>query len=44
MSFGNRQEALRRLAGYSPEQVKAFVVPEPENSADKKASAVMVGV
>jgi hypothetical protein len=38
VSFGSRQEALRRLAGYSPEQVRAFVVPEPENAA------VMVGV
>jgi hypothetical protein len=43
VSFGNRQEALRRLAGYSPEQVRAFVVPEPENAADRKAATVMVG-
>jgi hypothetical protein len=44
VSFGKRQEALRRLTRYSPEQVRAFVVPEPENSADKKAARVMVGV
>ena len=44
VSFGNRQEALKRLAGYAPEQVRAFVVPEPENPADPQAAAVMVGV
>jgi hypothetical protein len=44
VSFGNRQEALRRLAGYAPEQVRAFLVPEPENQADPAAVAVMVGV
>ena len=43
-SFGNRQEALRRLATYAPDQVRAFVVPEPENAADHKAARVMVGV
>ena len=43
-SFGNRQEALKRLAAYAPEQVRAFVVPEPENAADRKAARVMVGV
>jgi len=44
VSFGNRQEALKRLSGYSPDQVRAFIVPEPENRADRKAAAVMVGV
>jgi hypothetical protein len=44
VSFGNRQEALKRLSGYAPEQVRAFIVPEPENAADRKAAAVMVGV
>ena len=44
VSFGNRQEALRRLAAYEPSQVRAFIVPEPENPADPAAMAVMVGV
>ncbi|GHU83643.1 hypothetical protein FACS189468_8920 [Spirochaetia bacterium] len=41
---GTRQEALRRLASYRAEQVKAFIVPEPENPADPAALAVMVMV
>jgi hypothetical protein len=44
VSFGNRQEALRRLARYNPADVRAFLVPEPENPADPAAVAVMVGV
>jgi hypothetical protein len=44
VSFGNRQEALRRLARYNPSEVKALLVPEPENPADPRAVAVMVGV
>jgi guanyl-specific ribonuclease Sa len=44
VSFGNRQEALKRLSGYAPDQVRAFIVPEPENAADRKAARVMVGV
>jgi hypothetical protein len=44
VSFGNRQEALRRLAASAPEQVRAVLVPEPENPADPAAVAVMVGV
>jgi hypothetical protein len=44
VSFSNRQEALRRLAKYSSENIRAFIVPEPENRADKKAAAVFVGV
>jgi hypothetical protein len=42
--FGNRQEALKRLAAYAPEQVRAVLVPEPSNPADPAAVAVMVGV
>jgi hypothetical protein len=44
VSFGNRQEALRHLAAYAPEQVKVVLVPEPSNPADPRAVAVMVGV
>jgi hypothetical protein len=44
VSFGNRQEALRRLASYNPAQVRAVLVPEPSNLADPAAVAVMVGV
>lgn len=43
-SFGNRQEALKRLTAYSPEQIKAVFVPEPSNPADPTALAVMVGI
>ena len=42
--FGRRQEALRRLSRYNPADVRAFIVPEPENKADNKAAAVWVGV
>jgi hypothetical protein len=44
VSFGSRQEALRRLAAYAPDQVKAVLVPEESNPADPAAVAVMVGV
>ena len=44
VSFGNRQEALKRLARYNPAQIKAVLVPEPENQIDPSAIAVMVGV
>jgi len=44
VTFGNRQEALRRLATYDPSQVRAVLVPEPSNPADTEAVAVMVGV
>jgi hypothetical protein len=43
-SFGNRQEALKRLAAYRPEQIRAVLVPEPTNPVDANAIAVMVGV
>ncbi|GHU81789.1 hypothetical protein FACS189468_5050 [Spirochaetia bacterium] len=44
VSFGNRQEALRRLARYNPADVRAVLVPEPSNPVDPAAVAVMVGV
>jgi hypothetical protein len=43
-SFGRRPEALIRLASYAPAQVRAFIVPEPENRADPVALKIMVGV
>jgi hypothetical protein len=44
VTFGNRQEALRRLASYRPQDVRAVLVPEPSNPVDPAAVAVMVGV
>jgi hypothetical protein len=44
VSFGNRQEALRRLAAYNPADIRAVLVPEPSNPVDPAAVAVMVGV
>ena len=44
VTFGNRQDALRRLAAYAPDQVRTVLVPEPTNPADPAAVAVMVGV
>lgn len=44
VSFGNRQEALKRLAAYNPAEVRAVLVPEHSNPADPAAVAVMVGV
>ena len=44
VTFRNRQEALRRLAAYATDQVRAVLVPEPTNPADQAAVAVMVGV
>jgi hypothetical protein len=44
VSFGNRQEALKRLVAYKPDQVMAVLVPEPTNPVDPAAVAVMVGV
>jgi hypothetical protein len=43
-SFANRQEALKRLAAYAPDQIRAVLVPEPTNPVDPAAVAVMVGV
>ena len=44
VTFGRRQEALRRLAAYEPRTVRAWLAPEPENEADPGAVAVMVMV
>jgi len=44
VTFGNRQEALKRLTAYAPDQIRAVLVPEPTNPADHAAVAVMVGV
>jgi hypothetical protein len=44
VSFGRRPVALARLARYNPSQVRAVVVPEPENPADPAALKIMVGV
>ena len=44
VSFGRRQEALRRLAKYEPAQIKTVLVPEPENKHDSEAIAVKVGI
>jgi hypothetical protein len=44
VTFGSRQIALRRLARYPAQQVRAFLMPEPENTYDPDAIAVMVGV
>jgi hypothetical protein len=43
VTFGTRQTALRRLAAYNPADVRAVLVPEPSNPADRDALAVMVG-
>jgi hypothetical protein len=40
VSFGTRQEALRRLTTYNPAQVRAWFAPEPENPVDPAAIAV----
>jgi hypothetical protein len=44
VTFGNRQEALRRLATYDPTDVQAFLLAEPENPVDHNAIAVYAGV
>jgi len=44
VTFGNRQEALKRLAAYNPDQIRAVLVPEPTNPKDPAAIAVMVGI
>jgi hypothetical protein len=44
VSYGSRQEALRRLTAYDPARVKALIVPEPSNPADPAALAVIVFV
>jgi hypothetical protein len=42
VSFGTRQEALSRLAKYNPNDIHTLIVPEPENTFDSNALAVMV--
>jgi hypothetical protein len=42
VTVGSRQEALRRLNTYALEQIHAFLMPEPENTADRNAIAVMI--
>ena len=44
VTFGSRQEALKRLATYAPEKIRTFLMPETDNPADSHAVAVMVGV
>ena len=44
VSFCDRQEALRRLVGYDPKDIRAFLVPEFDNPYDANAVAVMVMV
>ena len=44
VTFGQRQEALKRLAAYNPNQIRAVLVPELSNPKDPTAIAVMVGV
>jgi hypothetical protein len=44
VSFGNRQEAIRRLAAYDPASIRAWIAPEPDNPYDRNAYAVWVMV
>jgi hypothetical protein len=44
VTAGTRQEALRRLAAYSPASVRVWIAPEPENRYDRNAQAVWVMV
>ena len=44
VSFGNRPVALSRLAKYDSRAIKAVAVPEPANTYDPHAVAVMVGI
>ena len=44
VTVGNRQEALRRLALYSRQQVRVALVREAGNPADQNAVAVIVEV
>ena len=44
VTFGNRQEALKRLSTYAPEAIRTFLVPEPNNPVDANAIAIMVMV
>jgi len=44
VTYGSRQEALRRLAGYDSESIIAVLVPEPDCEHDPDAIAVKVMV
>lgn len=44
VSFDNRQEALKRLATYNPQDIHAVLVPEFDNPYDANAIAVQVMV
>ena len=44
VTFGNRQEALKRLTTYDPALLRAFIIHENDNPVDPHAVAVMVGV
>jgi hypothetical protein len=44
VTIGNRQEALKRLAAFNPDRIRAVLVPEPTNPVDPAAVAVKVGV
>jgi len=44
VSFGSRQEALKRLASYDPKEIIALLVPEPDCKHDPEAIAVKVMV
>ena len=44
VTFGNRQEAIRRLARYEPAALRVWITPEPENEYDRNAQAVWVMV
>jgi hypothetical protein len=42
VTFGKRQEALRRLTHYQPKDIHAVLVPEPDNRFDPHAIAIKV--
>jgi hypothetical protein len=42
VTFGRRQDALRRLARYEPKDIHAVLVPEPGNRFDPEAVSVRV--
>ena len=44
VSFGSRQEGLRKLATYDPKEIIALLVPEPDCKHDPEAIAVKVMV
>jgi hypothetical protein len=44
VTFGSRQNALKRLVSYTDSEIEVSLSPEPENPVDKNAVAVMVSV